>query len=108
MGVFAKAKPVQGRRGEIRRPVVPVFQDVFRLRASVSCRCQHVQEMPLSERTYVCPECGLEMNRDLNAARNVAAHAVRPTGGEKPAAGICRTQMPCRRWPSVGSRWVKP
>jgi putative transposase len=34
--------------------------------------CGAIQEMPLSERTYSCLSCGLVMDRDLNAARNLA------------------------------------
>ena len=34
--------------------------------------CGALKEMPLSERTYSCPSCGLVMDRDLNAARNLA------------------------------------
>lgn len=37
-----------------------------------SC-CGHRQKMPLSKRQYSCPRCGLSVNRDLNAARNLAA-----------------------------------
>lgn len=35
-----------------------------------SC-CGSLQEMPLQQRTYSCPNCKLEMDRDLNAARNI-------------------------------------
>ena len=35
-----------------------------------SC-CGNIQDMPLEERTYSCSNCGLEMNRDLNAAMNI-------------------------------------
>jgi putative transposase len=34
-------------------------------------RCGHRQKLPLSERIYRCPCCSLEMDRDLNAARNI-------------------------------------
>lgn len=37
--------------------------------------------LPLSEREFVCAECGLRMDRDLNAAYNIAAHAVTPNSG---------------------------
>lgn len=37
-----------------------------------SC-CGHRQKMPLSKRQYSCPRCGLSVNRNLNAARNLAA-----------------------------------
>jgi putative transposase len=33
--------------------------------------CGHRQKMPLSERTYHCPCCHLELDRDLNAALNI-------------------------------------
>ena len=35
-----------------------------------SC-CGNVQKVSLSDRTYKCPQCGLVMDRDLNAAINV-------------------------------------
>jgi putative transposase len=33
--------------------------------------CGHRQKMPLSDRVYRCPCCGLEMDRDHNAALNI-------------------------------------
>lgn len=35
--------------------------------------CGAVQDMPLNVRVYKCPGCGAEIDRDLNAARNLAA-----------------------------------
>jgi putative transposase len=35
-----------------------------------SC-CGHRQKMPLSERVYDCPCCGLDLDRDVNAALNI-------------------------------------
>lgn len=35
--------------------------------------CGNRQIMKLPERTYVCPVCGLEMDRDMNAAKNILA-----------------------------------
>lgn len=34
-------------------------------------RCHHVQDMPLWERIYRCPDCGLVMDRDLNSAKYI-------------------------------------
>jgi putative transposase len=40
--------------------------------------CNAVREsLALSERIYVCPECGLNLDRDLNAALNILAEALR-------------------------------
>jgi putative transposase len=33
--------------------------------------CGHRQVMPLSKRVYDCPSCGLSLNRDTNAAKNI-------------------------------------
>jgi len=33
--------------------------------------CGNQQKMPLSIRTYDCPSCGISLDRDLNAARNI-------------------------------------
>ena len=36
------------------------------------CKCGHIkQDLKLSERTYVCTECGNVMDRDLNASINL-------------------------------------
>ncbi len=63
-------------------------------------------KLPLSERTYRCEHCGLILDRDLNAARNLAAIAesVAPSGGETINARSRpptreRTQNPCQTRP---------
>lgn len=38
-------------------------------------KCSHIQEMPLSERTYHCFNCGNIEDRDINAAKNIANYA---------------------------------
>lgn len=37
--------------------------------------CGHVQDMPLSVRMYDCPQCGVKIDRDLNAAINLANYS---------------------------------
>ncbi|MGI8412881.1 MAG: IS607 family element RNA-guided endonuclease TnpB [Solirubrobacteraceae bacterium] len=72
--------------------------------SSKTCsNCQAVKaKLSLSERTYRCERCGLQIDRDLNAALNLKALAqhVAPSGGEtinarsRPsAAGVPRTHV---------------
>ena len=37
--------------------------------------CGNIQEMPLSERTYICNFCGMTMDRDVNASINILNRA---------------------------------
>ena len=43
--------------------------------------CGHRHPMPLNQRTYVCPHCGLVIDRDLNAAINLANYISQPGQG---------------------------
>jgi putative transposase len=45
-----------------------------------SC-CGAVVEKTLSDRTHTCPFCGLRIDRDLNAARNILTRATAGTAG---------------------------
>ena len=39
--------------------------------------CGHSHKLDLSERTYVCPECGRSIDRDMNAAINIRSEGLR-------------------------------
>ncbi|MFB6276726.1 MAG: RNA-guided endonuclease InsQ/TnpB family protein [Halothece sp.] len=39
--------------------------------SQICSNCGHKQKMPLSKRTYECPNCGTSTDRDLNAAINL-------------------------------------
>ncbi|VVC05552.1 Putative transposase DNA-binding domain protein [uncultured archaeon] len=58
-----------------------------------SCGLRH--PMPLSKRTYTCPACGLEMDRDLNAAINILQLGIRKYFG-KDAVGTTDSINACR------------
>jgi len=45
-------------------------------------RCGEVVEKPLWVRTHKCPRCGLELDRDLNAARNILRDGLKRVGWE--------------------------
>ena len=48
------------------------FVDRFYPSSKTCSSCGNVVEnLPLSQRTYRCPVCGLEIDRDENAARNL-------------------------------------
>ena len=58
-------------------------------------------KLALSEREYNCQSCGLVLDRDLNAARNLAALAAEiDTAGSGPVAGrgADRKTRPAGRW----------
>ncbi|MEA1870262.1 MAG: transposase, partial [Euryarchaeota archaeon] len=51
--------------------------------------CGNTQPMPLSQRTYRCPECGAVMGRDHNAAINIKNRYVPTDCGEfKPVESL--------------------
>ena len=49
--------------------------------SSKTCsKCGYTKEdLKLSDRTYICPSCGLKINRDYNAAINIKRHALEKT-----------------------------
>ncbi len=38
--------------------------------------CKTIQDMDISDREYICDNCGLEMDRDVNAAKNILAQGL--------------------------------
>jgi len=51
--------------------------------------CGSIQDMPLSQRTYSCPECHNVMDRDHNAAINILQRVGRDTPNLKPVEMVC-------------------
>ena len=49
----------------------------FEPSSQICSKCGHRQKMPLDVRTYECPECGMMMDRDLNAAINLRNYGIR-------------------------------
>ena len=48
---------------------------------STDCsRCGHRKPMPLEVRVYECPHCGLVLDRDVNAARNISVRGLKILG----------------------------
>jgi putative transposase len=51
-------------------------------------RCKQRKKMPLSIRIYKCDGCGLELDRDVNAAINILHKGAVPLGVPKPTGGV--------------------
>lgn len=51
--------------------------DKFYSSSQICSNCGHKQKMPLDVRTYNCPKCGLELDRDFNAAINIRNEGLR-------------------------------
>ena len=49
----------------------------FEPSSQICSNCGHRQKMTLDERTYICPECRIEIDRDINAALNIRNFALR-------------------------------
>lgn len=52
--------------------------------------CGHRQKMPLSERVFKCPCCGMELDRDHNAALNILRLGLQSLGLSLEAPGFSR------------------
>ena len=69
--------------------------------SSKTCHdCKHVvEDLPLDVREWVCPECGVWHDRDINAARNILAEGLSVSacgGGVRPARAKARAGNPQR------------
>ncbi|HWS84461.1 MAG TPA: RNA-guided endonuclease TnpB family protein, partial [Ktedonobacteraceae bacterium] len=69
--------------------------------SSKTCHdCKHVvQDLPLDVREWVCTECGVCHDRDINAARNILAEGLSASacgGGVRPARAKARAGNPQR------------
>jgi putative transposase len=49
----------------------------FEASSQICSHCGYQQKMSLDKRIYICPECGLEIVRDLNAAINIRNFSLR-------------------------------
>ena len=72
-----------------------------------SC-CGHKKtELKLSERTFKCDNCGLEIDRDLNAAKNLAAYRPTPKSWESHAFGVGSSHPVMVDSPTLNKEFIK-
>ena len=65
-----------------------IIADRFYASSKICSNCGHKKEsLKLSERVYVCSECNLELDRDLNAAKNLASLGSTPSDGGSQVCG---------------------
>jgi putative transposase len=80
-------------KGE-RRGVAVVAAPRFYPSSKTCSGCQAVKvDLPLSSRVYSCENCGLVLDRDLNAALNIRSVAVTPTETLNASGGIIRPRL---------------
>lgn len=70
------------KAGEAGSQVVAVSP---RQTSQVCSECDGLVPKDLSVRVHVCPECGLTLNRDVNAARNILKRALATTAWTEPS-----------------------
>jgi IS605 OrfB family transposase len=82
-----------------------VEADRFFPSSKICSGCGHVKaKLPLSEREYQCERCGMVMDRDLNAARNLAllvaanTYGVAGSGPETEKTPVDGDRRPGVRW----------
>ena len=87
-GLFGRQVQNTGIGGIIARlkdlsTLIPViFVDRYEPTTQVCSFCGHRQEIKLSERTFKCSNCGREIDRDVNSARNILRIALEKLKGE--------------------------
>jgi putative transposase len=57
-----------------------VIQVDPRMTTKMCSRCGDIQQIPLWQRGYSCPTCGISINRDMNAARNILSKHLHTAG----------------------------
>ena len=59
----------------------PIEVDRFFPSTKTCSRCGNIREIRLDERIYVCPVCGMVMDRDLNSSHNIENEGLTQTVG---------------------------
>ncbi len=78
--------------------------------SSKTCSCcgALADKMPLNVRAWTCAHCGAEHDRDINAARNLAALATRAEPARSHACGDARSPEPALPAPGCASLKQEP
>lgn len=58
--------------------------------SQICSSCGHQEKLALSDRTFLCPCCGLSLDRDINAAKNIYALGLQCVGGNSVEAPAFR------------------
>lgn len=97
MGFFEFRRQLE-YKAEMRGGQVVVADRWFPSSKTCSACGSVQQDMPLSVRQWICPDCGACHDRDLNAARNLATYAVSSTvsacGEEGAGSGLATGVKP--------------
>jgi putative transposase len=74
------ATAIGGLMSALNKAHTPVMVDRFYPSTKTCSRCGAVKEVGLEERIYRCSRCGLEIDRNLNAAINIEVEGLKSMG----------------------------
>ena len=60
-----------------RKAVTPIVIDKYFPSSQLCSKCGNRHKLELKDRIYVCEKCGLEIDRDVNAAKNIENEGIR-------------------------------
>jgi predicted RNA-binding Zn-ribbon protein involved in translation (DUF1610 family) len=99
-------------KGNQHEIIKAAISHAFVRQAPSDYRLAIVTSLYLDERTFVCPDCGLKIDRDLNAAVNLARYRVPSTGSGpeevKPGRGAERETDPAQAGDAAGCEASTP
>jgi transposase len=58
--------------------------------------CRYLYNQTLADRTHLCPNCGLEMDRDINASLNIRTLGLRGRAYQDPTPTLCKSSKQVR------------
>ncbi|MDD1761216.1 MAG: helix-turn-helix domain-containing protein, partial [Methanothrix sp.] len=58
--------------------------------------CRYIYNLALADRTHLCPNCGLEMDRDINASLNIRTLGLRGRAYQDPTPTLCKSSKQVR------------
>lgn len=78
-----------------------IIADRYFASSKICSCCGNIQDMPLNKREYKCGNCGLEIDRDLNAAQNLANYGTTLKLRESKVCGVGSSVVEIQHSPTM-------